>query len=151
MFTNCCTKNYQIWRWSLKFCPKSGWKWMEWPKTNAQSGCTGYTLNQNRSFRGTNVYLRSQTEHFFCIFCKSSFTHVPEWGIFVFIKKFYEQPFPCKLVLGALDGPILVQCIPCTARLKCTPNRPKLGYRGVSHHFGNPRGKSFSLYKIKKF
>ena len=33
------------------------------------------------------------------------------------LKLFYDLPFQFKLVLGALEGPILVQCIPCTDRL----------------------------------
>ena len=45
--------------------------------------------------------------------------------------KFKDHPFRCKMVLGAPDGPILVQNKPCTARLICTHNRPKLSYRGV--------------------
>ena len=31
---------------------------------------------------------------YFGIFCKSSFTHVPEWGIFVFIKKIRGPSLP---------------------------------------------------------
>ena len=65
-------------------------------------------------------------------------------------KKFKDHPFLCKMVLGAPDGPILVQQKPCTVRLICTQNRPKLSYRGVFHHFVNPTVKSFSLYLIKK-
>ena len=67
-----------------------------------------------------------------------------------FYKKFMDHPFLCKMVLGAPDGPIFVQHKPCTARLICTQNRSKLSYRGVLHHFGNPKVKSFSLYLIKK-
>ena len=37
--------------------------------------------------------------------------------LFLF-KLFFDHPFRYQLVLGALEGPILVQCIPCTARLR---------------------------------
>ena len=33
------------------------------------------------------------------------------------LKKNYDRPSRCKLVLGAPEGPILVKCIPCPARL----------------------------------
>ena len=72
----------------------SKWALTKNTKICTQYGCTGYTLNQNRSYWGTDVYLYSQTEYFLCIFCKSLFTHVPEWGIFVFIKKILWPSLP---------------------------------------------------------
>ena len=81
-------------------------------------------------------------------------------------KKFYDHPFLCKLVQRAPDGPstgwiwanqyqftprdgprIFVISINISI---CTPNRPKLSYMDVLHHFENPKVKSFSLYLIKK-
>ena len=41
---------------------------------------------------------------------------------------------------------VLPHAVPARDLIR-TANRPKLGYRGVSHPFGNPRGKVFTLYR----
>ena len=132
---------------------------------NTQSGCTGTHQYPGRTYFGSMFTLYCHTEYIFWYFLSKLISRILGYKLrimFILVKNGSIQGTQYHFTQGGMILEFFYkskyssfrnmdQHKPCTARLICTQNRPKLSYRGVSHHFGNPTVRSFSLYLIEKF